>query len=866
MNARRALQTRGRERLTDIGLAEAELGAPGALAAALGWSDFLYRTLLSAGASAATALLARAAVPQSRADWRETAAVQEGLALIALREMAGLQSVRASLLAASKLAEATLTRALAASAETDAPELVVFGLGKLGGRELNFYSDLDLVFAHTGSGERDDRRYLRRARAVLARLEGGFRIDLRLRPFGQSGPLVMSLGAMETYFQHHGRDWERYAWLKARSVAGARAAGRDFLRQLHPFIYRRYLDYHAVEALREMKRQIEVEAGDSAADIKRGPGGIREIEFIVQAFQLVRGGREAALAGSGLRAALGAVQRLGHLAQADAAALNAAYYFLRRVENRLQMATLAPVHTLPEDPMQQALLAASLEFDETAAFSQTLKMHRERVRTIFSDILGAPPRTRPARNAAQLLWRGEQLEQASAELGLGEGVEALKNFQQSRVVRLMSERGRRALDRLGPELIAAAVAERDPDAVLQRLLGLLTALVRRSAYLALLVERPAARARLVHLVGRSPWLAERLAATPAALDELLDERVCAPAAPAQVARQLRAIVDVGTSSEEAAERLREFNELQRLKISAAWIDGSFAPERAERTLTVLGERSVRAAVELAAARMRARHGSLEHELLAIAYGKLGSRELGFASDLDLVFVYDTAHTTAEDGLAAESYLARLAQRSISVLGMPTLLGPLYAVDTRLRPEGAAGLLLSRFDAWQRYQHEQAWLWERQALLRARPVAGSARLARLFHVERRRLLTRAIEPATLARELRAMRARVAEVGPARNATGAALVDGEFLAALWLLKAAPQDPAVIRASGLAAQMTALARAGHVPAAPDLAWAVASLREATNRRVLGLAPDTSAETRAREFIAERWAHAFETASTTT
>ena len=866
MSARQTLRMRGRERLGEIGLAEAELCAPGALADALGWSDFLYRTLLSSGASATMALLARAAAPQRRADWRQMTSMQEGLALIALREMTGLQPVRMSLLAASTLAEAMLNRALATGSGQDAPELVVFGLGKLGGRELNFYSDLDLVFAHTGSGERDDRRYLRRARVMLAQLEGGFRIDLRLRPFGQSGPLVMSLAAMEAYFQHHGRDWERYAWLKARPVAGTRAAGRDFLHQLHPFIYRRYLDYHAIEALREMKRQIAAEAGECQADIKTGPGGIREIEFIVQAFQLVRGGREAALAGSGLRSALGAVQRLGHLDEVGAAALRAAYYFLRRVENRLQMAALSPVHTLPEDPVQQSLLAASLGFDETAAFSQVLKGHRERVRTIFSDILGAPSRTRPIRNAPQLLWRGEQVKQAAAELGLDEATEALENFQRSRAVRLMSERGRRALDRLGPELIGAAAAEHDADAVLQRLLGLLAALVRRSAYLALLVERPAARSRLVHLVGRSPWLAERLAATPAALDELLDERVCAPASTVQVARQLRATVDVGASGEVAAERLREFNELQRLKIAAAWIDGSFAPDRAERALTLLGERSVRAAIALAASRMQARHGPLDHELLAIGYGKLGSRELGFASDLDLVFVYDTVHTAAQDGLAVETYLARLAQRSISLLGLPTLLGPLYTVDTRLRPEGAAGLLLSRFDAWRRYQYEKAWLWERQALLRARPVAGSVRLAQQFHAERRRLLTRFIEPATLVRELRAMRARVAAVGSTRSAVGAALIDGEFLAALWLLKTAPQDPAVVRASGIEAQMAALSRSGHVPEAPHLAQAVASLRVAVNRRVLGLAPDTPAETRARVFIAEQWAQAFETAPTAT
>ena len=858
MSAVHALRVRGRERLAEIGLVKAELGPPDALAAALGWSDYLYRLLLRMGPEASVDLLRRATGPAGLHDGG-VLPVQQGLALIALRELTGLQSVRASLLAASALAEDELKRTLAATAEPGLPELVVFGLGKLGGRELNFYSDLDLVFAHTGSGERDNLRYLRRARRALSALEGGFRIDLRLRPFGRSGPLVMGMEAMEAYFQNHGRDWERYAWLKARAVAGARRQGRDFLHQLHPFIYRRYLDYHAVEALREMKRQIVVEAGECEDDLKRGPGGIREIEFIVQAFQLVRGGREPALAGSGLRPALGAIRRLGHLEESDARVLEQAYYFLRRVENRLQMAALAPVHRLPETADRRALLAASLGFDEEARFMGTLCAHRERVRAVFDDILGTPRRVRPVRDAALLLWRGEQVERAAAELGLDAAIGVLASFQRARAVRLMSERGRRALDELGPELIAAAAEQSNPDAVLQRLIGLLTALVRRSAYLALLVERPAARARLVRLVGQSPWLAERLAATPAALDELLDERVCMPASPPQVARQLGAIAHATPSGEEPGERLREFNELQRLKIAAAWLDGSRSPGQAERALTILGERSVRAALTLAGTRMRGRHGGLGYELLAIGYGKLGSRELGFSSDLDLVFVYAAADPASADGLAAETYLARLAQRSISLLGQPTLLGPLYAVDTRLRPEGAAGLLLSSFDAWQRYQNEQAWLWERQALLRARPVAGSPRLARQFHAERQRLLVRPVERETLVRELGAMRVRVAEAGPPRSASGSALIDGEFLAALWLLEAAPRDPSVIRSSGLDAQMTALARARHVPDAPRLAQAVASLREAANRRVLGLPLDVEAEIRARTFIAERWLEIF-------
>lgn len=859
MSAPDALSRRGRDRLAELGLEALELGEPGALARAFGWSDFLYRMGLREGPDRARALVEQAALPLTRSRLRSALSVHTGLALIAMREMTGLQSVRESLLGLSLLAEATLQRALAATGGPDAAGLIVFGLGKLGGRELNFYSDLDLVLAHAGTSERDERRHLRIARRLLDSLEGGFRIDLRLRPFGQSGPLVMGLEAMEAYFQNHGRDWERYAWLKARAVAGSRGAGRDFLQRLHPFIFRRYLDYHAIEALREMKHQIAAEAGERADDIKQGPGGIREIEFVVQAFQLVRGGREPALAGTGLRGALAAARRLGHLEAPAADALRQAHEFLRRVENRLQMASLAPVHVLPEDRGRRAALAASLGFAEAAALETRLAGHRERVREIFDDILGARPAGGPVRGAAERLWRGEGEAAAAAELRLGSSLEALANFRRSRAVRLMDRRGRQALDRVAPELISVAAAQVDPDAALLGLLSLLAALVRRSAYLALLVERSGARGRLIGLIAQSPWVTERLAATPAALDELLDERVSAPAPSPLVARQMRALPRMARSGEEAAEQLRELNDLQRLKIAAALIEGACSPAHSERALTVLAEHSVRAALGVAHARMRERHGRLEHDLLAIGYGKLGSRELGFASDLDLVFVHAGEAQATDADFDAETFLARLAQRTLSLLSLPTLVGPLYAVDTRLRPEGAAGLLLSRFDAWQRYQRESAWLWERQALLRARPVAGSIGLARRFHEERLRLLVRPVAAASLAAEIVAMRRRVAAAGPPRTATSAAILDGEFLAAYWLLAAAPRDPAVVHPTGLDRQMAALARGGHVADAPRVAAAVAVLRAGANRRVLGLAPDVDAERRACACIEGYWNETF-------
>ncbi len=859
------LTRRGRERLAEFGLGDEAIFAP-----AIGYSEFLYRLIARLGKEGGAALLAAARVPLSPGRIRALvagarslgAASERGLALIALREAAGLMPTRASLLAASLLAERILARALADGPGADTG-LVVFGLGKLGGRELNFYSDLDLVFAgEAWESEREEERRLLAVRQVIARLEGSWRIDLRLRPFGQAGAPVMGLPAMEAYFQNHGREWERYAWLKARAVAGNRRAGREFLARLRPFVYRRYLDYHAIEALREMKRQIAEEAGTSARDIKRGPGGIREIEFVVQAFQLVRGGREPALAGPGLRGALRAARRLELLGARDADVLRAAYDFLRRVENRLQSENLASEHRLPEGPARRARLAASLGYARWDEFLRELECHRGAVRRIFGAIFGEPARA-VERGPAERLWRGETTEAESVALAqkLGfrspaDSVAALVNFRAGRAPRLMGARARVALDRIAPDLIAAASGEPNPDAALVRLLGLLAALVRRSVYLALLVERPAARERLVRLVGRSEWIARRLAASPIALDELVDPRLTAATGPARLAREFGTAVAVANEPDRAAERFREVNEIERLKIAAGLAEGNLLPGEAECRLSVLAERAVRAALALAAARMRERHGDLVHDLLVLAYGKLGSRELGFTSDLDLVFVYETRATEAADGLAAEIWLARLAQRTISLLSLPTALGSLYTVDTRLRPEGSAGLLISRFDGWQRYQREKARLWERQALLRAWPIAGSARLARVFHNERHRLLTRPIAAAELARDIVAMRARVAAVGPPRTAAGAALLDGEFLAAWWLLEAAGNCPRVLIRRGLGAQLDALAACGSPLPARKLAGSLASLRAGINLTALGLPARPRAFGEARQWIGQHWA----------
>ena len=862
-----ALAARGRERLVCLGLSDLELGAPGALARALGYSDYLHGVLMRTDRETAAAVLQGATQPLKHRDIARvldvapTLAVgtQQVLVLVALRELTGLMTVRASLLAASALAEAVLVRALAEESEPRGG-FVVFALGKLGGRELNFYSDLDLVLGRVAAtDEHGEQEWDRRARRFLARLEGGFRIDLRLRPFGQSGPLVMSLPAMEAYFQNHGREWERYAWVKARSVAGARGAGREFIQRLRPFVYRRYLDYHSIDALREMKRQIAEKAGTSAQDIKRGPGGIREIEFVIQAFQLVRGGRTGALTGPSLTAALATAVRLELLSRTEGGMLAAAYYFLRRVENRLQMENLSPSHTLPEDGERCARLAASLGYQDWYEFVDKLGEHRTRVQHIFEGIFGAPV-AGGVRGPLVRLWSTAR-EPAARELAAEAGFKdpeavrgALALFKASRAVRLMSPRGRLALDRVMPELLRGTAMLPDSERALARLLSLLGALVRRSAYLALLAERPEARRRLIEVVGASDWIARRLAATPAALDELLDVRLTAAAGRQRLVREMAAIAQF-EDADPASERLREINETQRLKLAVALLDASLASEEVELSLSLLAELSLRASLSFAARSMRKRHGGLSFELLALGYGKLGGRELGFGSDLDLVFVYRAKAAASADGLAAETYLARLAQRAITLLSQPTAAGSLYSVDTRLRPEGTAGLLLSSYAAWRRYQREAARPWERQALLRARPVAGSSALARSFHDERLRRLTQPVEVQDLASEIVSMRARVAALGPRRGKSSAALLDGEFLAAYLLLAGAARCPDAVRSTRLAVQLAKLSGCVGMPQAATLATALGELRAAFNRRVLGLVGGEEIEAGARERIAELW-----------
>ena len=806
------------------------------------------------------------------------------------RDVHGLDDVDATLAGASRIAEQALqagTAALSASlatrhgvvraADGTAQSLVVFGLGKLGGRELNFSSDVDLVYAYPEPGTSDGARpldaeaWFTRLGQRLAQLLGevtadGFshRVDLRLRPFGASGRLALAFGAMEQYFQREGRDWERYAWIKARPVAGDTAAGARLLDALRPFVYRRYLDYGALDGLREMKAMIaaEVQRRELADDLKLGPGGIREIEFFVQALQLIRAGREPALRGTALLPALSALAAAGHVAPATAERLAAAYRFLRRVENRVQMLADQQVHALPDDPLARARVARGLGHPDAAALDAELDAHRAVVAAEFGGLLEAR-RRRPAPASALLqYWRalpdgGDAAVLADAGFADAEAQDAaLRDFARSPAVRALSGRGRQRLDAVLPELLAAAARSDAPDASLPRGLALLQAIARRTSYLALLEEQPAALARLVDVTARSALLSERLAAHPLLLDELLDSRA-AGAVPDEAAIVAMvadaAAASPGGDTEATLVALTELRQAIGFRIALALLGQRLPPVDAAARLATLAEAITGVALGLARSDVAAAHGVVPGAGLAvIGYGSLGGRELGFGSDLDLVFLHDAAADAVSDGarpLDAGRGFARVAQKLVGLMGLVSAAGKLYEVDVRLRPDGAKGMLVSSLDSFDDYQRDRAWTWERQALVRARPVAGDAGVAAKFEAVRARTLARGGDAAVIREDVIAMRRRMrGELDRSRPSRfdlkqgEGGLVDLEFLLQAQVLQHAATTPALLAPRDTPALLRAIATAGTLPAGTVDALAAA------HARLLSLGLDCTLDNRPR------------------
>ncbi|HEU4774312.1 MAG TPA: bifunctional [glutamate--ammonia ligase]-adenylyl-L-tyrosine phosphorylase/[glutamate--ammonia-ligase] adenylyltransferase [Lysobacter sp.] len=779
------------------------------------------------------------------------------------RDVHGLDDVDATLAGSTALAETCLRLALEAleqefsgrhgvvrHADGSAQRLVVFGLGKLGGGELNFSSDVDLVYGYaqptdirreTSDGARPlaAENYFSRLGQQLAKLLDevtgeGFchRVDLRLRPYGNAGRVAWSFPAMEQYFQREGRDWERYAWQKARPVAGDLRAGERFLETLRPFVYRRYLDYGALDGLRAMKAAIaaEVARKELADDIKRGPGGIREVEFLAQALQLIRGGREPGLRQRALQPALAALVDAHQIDPTAGAALVGAYRFLRRLENRLQMLRDEQTHALPVVPVDRARIAMSLGYSDWNELREVLEQHRGVVSEEFHALL-APRERQPAPGALADYWLalpdgGDAAALAAA--GFDEVDEAdglLRDFARRPDVCGLSDGTRARLDRVLPAFLQGAARSSQPLLALRRLLALLQNILRRSAYLALLDEQPAALARLVEVISQSALLAERLTIHPLLLDELLDSRVGGPLPGRD--ELIAACVGVAGAGDDTAgddveavlNALNEVRQALSFRIAMAHRDARQPAVDTARQLTWLADGVIQRVLALAEREVRIAHGRLPGARFAVlGYGSLGGGELGFGSDLDLVFLYDQGDDPGDapgdgvgdasvlsDGarpLDAARWFARLAQKIVALLGAPSAAGRLYDVDVRLRPDGAKGLLVSTLASFADYQRSRAWNWEHQALVRARPVAGDPGLGADFEAIRREIVARGRDPQQLRADVAGMRLRMraeldrsdAAVFDLKQGEGG-LVDLEFLVQALVLDHADTVPELL-----------------------------------------------------------------------
>ncbi|MDP1708728.1 MAG: bifunctional [glutamate--ammonia ligase]-adenylyl-L-tyrosine phosphorylase/[glutamate--ammonia-ligase] adenylyltransferase [Gammaproteobacteria bacterium] len=843
---------------------------------------------------------------------------------IAWRDIAGWAPLAETLHDLSALAEACIDAALRRLHAWQAQDygtphdttgaaqaLVVMAMGKLGGAELNFSSDIDLIFAYPADGETRGKRlrisneeyFLRLGQRLIGALGSAtaqgfvFRVDVRLRPFGDSGPLSASFAALEEYYQVHGREWERYAWIKARVVGGDRTAGAQLLDTLRPFVYRRYLDFGVFESLRDMKRMIREETARKGAEdnIKLGPGGIREIEFIAQVFQLIRGGRNPDLQIRGTLAVLEQLAGHGYLPEQVVRELTVSYEFLRRTENRLQEVADEQTHRLPESDFERARLAFAMGYGDWVAFEQTLRAHRVQVQGHFEQVFAAPQATAEQAADAELarLWLTPP-DEAEAERilnahGFTDAAEAWRRITALRDVyacRALSAQGRGRMDRLLPLALGAIAAQtQQPAAVeatvtLARVLTLVEAVTRRTAYLALLTEHPLALSQVVQLCAASPWIAALLARQPLLLDELLDPRTLyAPLAQASLAQDLQRSLQATAAHdlEQQMDALRHFRQAQMLRVAATQIMRAPDALAVCAHLSDIAEAVLQAVLALAWRQLGAKHGIpryRENGLLkdagfaVVAYGKLGGRELSYASDLDLVFLHDSgddeARTTGPQPLDNAVFFARLGQRIIHLLNTRTQAGVLYEVDTRLRPSGASGLLVASLTAFADYQRQQAWTWEHQALVRARVVAqhpaqGGA-IAAHFSAVREEVLGRARARADLRTEVTAMRARMRSAHASTEAgrfdlkqDAGGITDIEFMVQYAALLHAHEVPELVRRTHMADLLACLAVAGKVTAAQaeTLTQAWRAYIGAVHRLALQEAP---AQVAAKEFTRHR------------
>lgn len=726
-------------------------------------------------------------------------------------------------------------------------QLVVVGMGKLGGRELNVSSDIDLIYLYSDEGETGGASpishhefFVRLGRKLSAAISENtadgyvFRVDLRLRPWGDSGPLAMSYVMLENYLSLHGRPWERYAWIKGRALTGAKNGELDAI--VRPFVFRKYLDFGAYQAIRELHAQIraEVVRKDRQNNIKLGPGGIREIEFAAQVFQLIRGGHVPALRVRPTQEVLKTLAAEQLLPEDTVGILLSAYRFLRKLEHRLQYLDDAQTQTLPGDTQSQALIAQAMNFSDWNSLVVELDRHRSKVEQHFDQVFAAP-QTDQSTHPLHAIWMNpaEHAEKL-AELGYRHAEESAQRIAHLRELsrQKFTESARIRVDSLMPPIIELAAQQAHPDEALGRLADLIEAVARRQTYLALLAEYPAALNQLARLFSASPWAAQLVTRQPQLLDELIDPRqlFAVPDWGALAQRLTQALDEEAGDMEAQMDRLRRFKQVQTLRLLAQDVAGRLKLETLSDHLAALADLLLAETLKRAWNTLPKRH--LETPRFAIiGYGKLGGKELGYASDLDLVFLYD------DDTPDAGTIYARLAQKLSTWLTTTTGAGVLYDIDLRLRPDGASGLLVSSVEAFEDYQRNQAWTWEHQALTRARFVCGDTGVGEKFEAIRRATLTLPRDPGKLKEEVLAMRQKMRDGHPnpselfdiKHDAGG--IVDVEFAMQYLILLHGKDYPALLDNVGNIALLKRCGELGLLPqdVADNAADAYRELRRA-------------------------------------
>ena len=768
---------------------------------------------------------------------------------IAWRDLAGWSDLDETLSDLTELAEVCIQfaldylyvqacerRGIPKTEDGTAINIVVIGMGKLGAWELNYSSDIDLIFAYAEDGVLQDRKetthgefFTRICRSLVKVLDEitadgfVFRTDIRLRPFGDSGPVIMTFDGMENYYLTQAREWERYAMIKARQVAGDFESGKKLAAMIKPFVYRRYLDYGAFEELRSLKLQItqELMRKDRMENVKLGPGGIREIEFIGQAFQLIRGGKDTELQE---RSILKILELLGEkelLPKEDAMQLQSSYCFLRKVENHIQQYQDRQTHDLPTDLLVQQILAFSMDFPDWECFKAKLDEVRAKVHSVFDQVFSLSDQD-GIKNSAEIVWSGswdddaeEYLQQHGFKLA-SETLKTLKNFKDSRAISRLTTKGAGVIDRLIPQLIDAIHVVENTDETLKRVLDLFEEVAGRNVYLSLLSENPDALIQLIQLSSASPWICQYLALYPVLFDELLDTRsLYEPLDKELLNQQLVSCLDAVhiEDVEQLMIKLRQFKQLNVLRIAAADIMHKIPVMIVSDYLTYVAEVIIEHVIKRAWKLLIAKHGlppdssDTSMGFAVLGFGKLGGIELGYGSDLDMVFLCDynngDASTDGAKPISCSQFYGRLGQKIRHIMDTKMLSGVLYEVDMRLRPSGNSGLLVAHINSYEDYLKNNAWTWEHQALVRGRFIAGDSRLKQQYQEIRKRVLSRSRNKNELKQEVCEMRDKMREALTKKETDSfdlkqskGGIVDIEFIVQFLVLAHASENDSLTR----------------------------------------------------------------------